>query len=141
MNQFHDYIDEYKEQLKKGDIVKAYRGIIEYVMNLRVHFKNKYLEYFVSGSIYYGYMDMTYFSFTPKSLKDLSLKIGIVFIHDSFRFEIWLGGYNKKIQSKYWNLIKESNWDEYNVVSTTEGVDSIVEHILVDKPDFSNLEL
>ena len=38
-------------------------------MELRTQLKNKYPDYFVSGSIYYGYMDMTYFSFFPESLK------------------------------------------------------------------------
>jgi len=101
-----------------------------YIMDLRVHFKNKYTGYFVSGSIYYGYMDMTYFSCIPKSLKRRNLKIAIVFIHDTFRFEVWLAGYNKKVQTKYWKLIKEINWNKYHIVSTTKGVDSIIEYAI-----------
>jgi hypothetical protein len=113
---------------------------MEYIMSLRTHFKNKYPDYFVSGSIYYGYMDMTYFAFFPKSLKDRKLKIAIVFIHDAFRFEAWLAGNNKQVQSKYWQLFVESDWNKYHVVSTTVGVDSIVETILVEDPDFSDLD-
>ena len=109
-------------------------------MALRTYFKNKYPDYVVSGSIYYGYMDMTYFSFFPKSLKDRNLKVAIVFVHDAFRFEVWLAGFNKQVQAKYWKLFKESNWDKYHIVSTTEGVDSIVEHILVVNPDFRDLD-
>jgi len=140
MEQFHVYIDEYKKQLKKGDIKEAYKGLMEYIMDMRLHFKNKYPGYFVSGSIYYGFMDMTYFSFFPQSLKRRNLKIAIVFIHDTFRFEVWLAGYNKKVQTKYWKLFKESNWNKYHIVSTIKGVDSIIEYILVDNPDFSNLD-
>ena len=140
MEQFHVYINEYRKQLKKGDIKEAYKGLMKYIMDLRSHFKNKYPGYFVSGSIYYGYMDMTYFSFFPKSLKRRNLKIAIVFIHDTFRFEVWLAGYNKKVQTKYWKVFKESNWNKYHIVSTTKGVDSIIEYILVDNPDFSNLD-
>ncbi|OHB62129.1 MAG: hypothetical protein A2167_02405 [Planctomycetes bacterium RBG_13_46_10] len=140
MESFHEYIIEYREQLEKGAIKKAYRGLMEYIMDLRTHLKNKYPDYFVSGSIYYGYMDMTYFSFFPKSLKVRNLKIAIVFIHDTFRFEVWLAGSNKQVQQKYWNLIKESHWNKYHIVSTTKGVDSIVEYILVDNPDFSDLD-
>ena len=69
MKPFHEYMNEYKKQLKKGDIKEAYKGLMEYIMDLRVFFKKKYPDYFVSGSIYYGYMDMTYFSFIPESLK------------------------------------------------------------------------
>jgi len=141
MRSFHEYINEYRKQIEKGDIKEAYKGLMEYIMDLRLHFKNKYPDYFVSGSIYYGYMDMTYFSFFPKSLKLRKLKIAIVFIHDTFRFEVWLAGYNKQIQTKYWRLIKESDWNKYRIPLTTKDVDYIIEYILVDNPDFSDLDM
>ena len=140
MKSFHEYMNEYKKQMEKGYIKEAYKGLMEYIMELRLHFKNKYPDYFVSGSIYYGYMDMTYFSFTPESLKRRKLKIAIVFIHDTCRFEVWLGGYNKQIQSKYWKIFKESGWNKYHIPSTIKGIDSIIENILVDNPDFSDLD-
>ena len=140
MKPFHEYMNEYKKQMKKGDIIKAYKGLMEYIMYLRTYFKNKYPDYFVSGNIYYGYMDMTYFSFIPKSLKDRKLKIAIVFLHETIRFEAWLAGYNKQVQTKYWKLFKESGWNKYRLVSTTKGEDSILEHTLVDKPDFGDLD-
>ena len=113
---------------------------MEYIMDLRTHFKNKYPDYFVSSNIYFGYMDMTYFSFFPKSLKRQKLKIAVVFLHCNFRFEVWLAGYNKQVQTKYWKLFKESNWNKYRIVSPAKGVDSIMEYILVDNPDFSDLD-
>jgi hypothetical protein len=140
MEPFYEYINEYRKQLEKGTIKKAYRGLMEYIMGLRSYFNNKYPDYFISGSIYYGYMDMTYFSVIPKLLKQRNLKIAIVFIHDTFRFEVWLAGSNKQVQQKYWKLIKESDWKKYHIVPTTKSVDSIVEDILVDNPDFSDLD-
>jgi len=140
MESFHEYMTEYRKQLERGAIQAAYKGLMEYIMSLRTYFKNKYPDYFVSGSIYYGYMDMTYFSFSPKSLKRRNLKIAIVFIHGAFRFEVWLAGNNKQVQSTYWKLFKESGWNRYHIVPTTKGVDSIVEYILVDNPDFSDLD-
>ncbi len=139
MELFHKYIDEYKKQMAKGDIPKAYKGLMEYIMSLRTYFQNKYPDYSVSGNIYNGYMDMTYFSFFPESLKKRKLKAGIIFLHQSCEFEVWLFGYNKKIQSKYWELIKESGWDKYHLVQTIKGNDSILEHVLTDNPDFSDL--
>ena len=100
----------------------------------------KYPDYVASGSIYYGYIDMTYFSVFPKSIKDRKLKIAIVFLHEAFRFEVWLSGVNRQIQAKYWELIKESDWNKYQIVPPAKGVDSIVEHILVDNSDFSDLD-
>ena len=137
---FHEYMKEYKNQMEKGDIPKAYQGLMDYIMDLRTYFQKKYPDYNVSGSIYYGYMDMTYFSFFPESLKLRKLKVGIVFIHETIRFEVWLFGYNKQVQAKYWKLVKESNWNKYRIPSTTEGVDSIIEYILVDNPDFRDLD-
>lgn len=139
MNNFYEYIDEYKQQLKKGHIQKAYRGLMEYIFGLKTYLNKKYPDYFVSGSIYYGYMDMTYFSFTPESLKHRKLKIAIVFNYDYFRFEVWLGGYNKQVQNEYWTLFKNSDWNKYHLVSTTKGVDSIIGYVLVENPDFSDL--
>jgi hypothetical protein len=140
MESFHEYMLEYKKQLEKGYIKEAYKGLMGYIKDLRVYFKNKYPDYFVSGSIYCGYMDMTYFSFFPESFKRRKLKIAIVFIHDTFRFEVWLAGYNKNVQTKYWKLFKESDWNKYSIPSTIKGIDSIMEYILVDNPDFSDLD-
>jgi len=140
MESFNQYMEEYKKEMKKGTIRNAYKGLMEYIMDLRTHLQNKYPDYFVSG-LYCGYMDMTYFSFSPEALKNRKLKIAVVFIHDTARFEVWLSGQNKEIQRKYWKLFKESNWDKYTVVPTTDGVDSIIEHVLIDNPDFRDLNI
>lgn len=140
MEFFNEDMIEFKKQLKKGAISRAYKGLMEYIMNLKTQLKNKYPDYFVSGSIYFGYMDMTYFSFFPESLKERNLKIAIVFNYETFRFEVWLAGYNKKIQTKYWKLFKESGWNKYHIVPTTQGADSILEYVLAGNPDFSDLD-
>ncbi|MFC2159904.1 DUF7000 family protein [Actinomycetota bacterium] len=140
MGSLYEYIAEYRKQLKKGDIQKAYKGLIKYMMDLRAHFKNKYPDYSVPGSIYYGYMDMTYFPLFPVLLKRLKLKIAIVFVHETFQFEVWLSGSNKQVQKKYWKLFKENNWNKYHIPSNIEGIDSIIEHTLVNNPDFSDLD-
>jgi hypothetical protein len=140
MESFHEYVNEYRKQLERGAIQKAYKGLMDYITALRTYFKNNYSDYFVSGSLYYGYMDMTYFSCSPKSFRDRNLKIAIVFIHEKCRFEIWLAGSNKQVQTKYWKLIKDSGWNKYHLVPTTQGADSIIEYILVDNPDFGDLE-
>jgi hypothetical protein len=138
MGSLHESMDEYRRQLEKGEIQKAYKGLMEYILDLKTHFQKKYPDHTVSSTIYFGYMDMTYFSFFPGSLKDRRLKIAIVFLHEQFRFEVWLAGYNKQVQTRYWKLFKENNWNKYHLVPTPQGVDSILEDILVDDPDFSD---
>ena len=138
MESMSEYISEYRKLLDKGVIQRAYQGLMKYIMDLRTHFSKKFPD-FTPGNIYHGYMDMTYFSVFPKSIKDRKLKIAIVFLHEAFRFEVWLSGVNRQIQTKYWELIKESGWNKYQIVSPAKGVDSIVEHILVDNPDFRDV--
>jgi hypothetical protein len=140
MASFHENMNEYKKQLRRGAVQKAYQGLMDYIMGLRSYFEKKYPDYSVSGNIYSGYMDMTYFAFFPKTLKQRKLKVGIVFVHEAFRFEVWLFGYNKSVQAKYWKLFKESSWSKYRVPSTIEGVDSILESILVENPNFIDLD-
>jgi hypothetical protein len=140
MDSFQEYVNEYQKQMQKGIINKAYKGLMDYMMGLRTHFQNKFPTHFVSGSLYFGYMDMTYFSVIPESLKKMKLKAAIVFVHDSCRFEIWLAGYNKQVQSEYWKLFKENDWNKYPVVPTIQGADSIIESVLVADPDFNDLD-
>lgn len=139
MMTFHESMQEYKKQLGKGVIQKAYRGLMETILSLRAHFSKTHPE-LAPSSLYYGYMDMTYFALLPAPLKERGLKIAIVFLHEAFRFEVWLSGYNKGIQSKYWKFFKESGWSRYRLVTPEKGIDSILESILVENPDFSDTE-
>ena len=140
METFTGNMREYRDQLKKGIIQKAYKGLMDYMMDLRAYFNNNYPDHFVPGNIYFGYMDMTYFSFTPKALKDRNLKVAIVFVHEAFRFEAWLAAVNKQVQLNYWKMIKESGWDQYQLVPDVKGNDAILEHVLVGDPDFGDLD-
>jgi len=71
-------MNELRMQLGTGAIRKAYRALLDYMMDLRTRFKNRFPNYSVSG-LYQGYMDMTYFAIIPPSLKHRNLKIAIVF--------------------------------------------------------------
>ena len=136
----HEYIPEFRKQLEKGNIQKVYRDLTGYILSLKTYLKSNYPDYCVSGNLYQGYLDMTYFAFTPKTLKDLGLKIAVVFVYETFRFEVWLAGYNKQVQKEYWEIFSRSHWNRYPVVSTTKGHDAVVESVLAENPDFQNLD-
>jgi hypothetical protein len=140
MELFNESMLEYRKQLEKGVIQEAYRGLMDYFNALKAHFKKKYPDHNVSGSVYYGYMDMTYFSFTPESLKRRRLKIAIVFIHEAFRFEVWLAASNRTVQTEYWKLLNERDWKKYHIVTPAKGVDAILDHVLIGNPNFSDLD-
>ncbi len=68
MQSIQEDMNDLREQLRAGSIQKAYRALLDYMMDLRTHFKNRYPSYSISG-LYQGYMDMTYFAVVPPSLK------------------------------------------------------------------------
>ena len=140
MRTFAHDMAEYRKMLEQGAIQRAYKGLMEYMMGLRTHFQTQYPGYVVSGSLYYGTMDMTYFSCSPPSLKARNLKVAVVFLHQAFRFEAWLAGSNKQVQAAAWKMFKESGWDQYPLTPTLKGADSIVECVLTADPDFSDLD-
>lgn len=139
MESLNNHIREYTIQLGKGHIHQAYRGIMTFMSGLRTYLENKYQDY-ATSSLYFGYMDMTYFAFTPSDLRDKKLKIAIVYIHEQGRFEAWLGGSNRKIQAEYIELLKHKNTEGYKLSQVMPGVDSILESILVAQPDFDHPE-
>jgi hypothetical protein len=79
---------------------------------------------------------VTDFSFSPQLLKRRKLKIAIVFLHDAFRFEVWLVGYNRTVQRQYWKLFTESNYNNYHITTSAKGVDAIIDYIVIENPDF-----
>jgi hypothetical protein len=126
MQSIQEDMEELRKQIVNGSVQRAYRTLLSYMMGLRTHFANKYGDAAVSA-LYQGYMDMTYFALFPASLRERDLKIAIVFNYDTFRFEAWLSGRNRKIQRQYWEAFKDSRWDEYRVVAPAGGIDSILE--------------
>jgi hypothetical protein len=140
MPAFPEVMIEYRKQLEKGAIQAAYRGLMDYIMDLKNQLKSRHPGFNVPGSIYFGYMDMTYFAFTPPALQERGLKVAIVFLHEAFRFEAWLAGANKQVQAEYWNLIKASGWNQYRLVPSIKGADAIIEVVVAGEPDFSDLD-
>ena len=134
------HIAEFRTQLKRGVIQHAYKGLLEYVSGLRTYFQKNHPECEGPSNIYQGYMDMTYFSIIPPSLKQHKLKIAVVFLYDAFRFEVWLSGYNRKVQAKYWQLLRDSGPPHYRLVENPLKADAILEHTLVENPDFDNMD-
>jgi hypothetical protein len=137
MHSIRKDMKEFRRQLEKGSIQKAYRALLSYMMGLRTHFKNNLAGSTVSG-LYQGYMDMTYFALFPSSLKHRNLKIAIVFNYDAFGFEAWLAGGNRKVQRQYWELFKDSQWPKYRVVTPAKGIDAILECDLVTDIDLDD---
>jgi hypothetical protein len=140
MESFRANIAEYKKQLQKGTIRQAYQCLMGFFDVLHLHLKTVHPDFFLSD-VHYGLMDYTYFYFFPKSLKRQNLKVAIVFAHDTFTFRVLLAGYNKMVQAKYWKLFKDNNWSMYPLAADAQKSDAITDFIVVDKVDFSDLDV
>jgi|SRR5690554_4403260 len=137
MENLNKYVAVYKEQLDKGDILVAYNELVKFVMNLRTTFIKRLSDKYSFSGILHGYMDYTYFYYSNDFLKTKKLKLGLVLNHLEMRFEVWLLGNTKPIQKKYWELSKNTKWNN-NKNEMSEY--SILEAILVEKPDFNNFD-
>jgi hypothetical protein len=126
--------------LGKGQIQKAYQGILSFMSALRTTLEKRYPDHAVS-TLYLGYMDMTYFAFTPADLKQKRLKIAIVYLHEGGTFEVWLGGSNRTVQAEVIEQVSLMPLDDHLRLSRVQpGVDSILEATLVQQPDFDHPE-
>lgn len=141
MKTSNDYLQAYKKQLEIGDIQIAFKEITDYMLGLRTLLNKKYADDFYLGNFSQHYLEMTYFTFTPTSLKDQKLKIGVAFNHQKLRFETWLVAQNKQIQKQYWDIIKDSDWNKYTIPTKVDNTFSIIETVLLDNPDFNDLQL
>ena len=137
MKKMNDHLKEYTLQLKKGDIQKAYKGIMVFMSGLKKYMESRHPGYKTSA-VYPGYMDMTYFAFKPFELRGKNLKIAVVYLHEQNRFEVWLGGVNRSIQKQYIEIFKDKNIGEAKLSKAASGVDSILELELIGKPDFDH---
>ena len=139
MSSLNKAMQAYKKQLQEGQIIQAYQSLMAYFGELRSHFQKSFPDFDVPGNIYYGYMDMTYFAIIPEFLAAKKLKIAVVFLHEAFRFEVWLAARNKQVQSIIWKGIQASGWLSYPLTPQGKGVDAILDHVIVEEPDFSDL--
>lgn len=130
------FVAAYKELLKNGDIQVAYAELVKYVQKLKTAFSKDLGDTYSVGNVFQGYMDYTYFYLSNDFLKDKKLKLGLVFNHNHVRFEAWLLGQTKDIQEKYWELLKNTKW----INGSEMPQYSIFEVILVDNPDFNDLD-
>lgn len=137
MDLLNKYILEYTSQLRRGQIQKAYKGIMTIMTDLRTYLVSTNPEY-ATSALYFGYMDMTYFSFTPPDMKKKNLKIAVVYLHEESRFEVWLAGSNRKIQADYVARLSKKNIGRYSLSQIQPGVDAIIAAIVIEKPDFDD---
>lgn len=129
-NDIQKSLDIYKEQLSYGYIRTAYLALTKYVAEL----KSKFSPQYKTGNISFGYLDYTYFPFFDQYLRNQKLRFGIVLNHKKMQFELWLMGQNADVQRKYWEILKDSVWNNKKEIPKY----SILEIVLETQIDFNN---
>jgi len=131
-------MDEYRRQVQKGDIAKAYRGLMDTMTEIKNRLAAGHPDFAVPGSLYFGYMDMTYFAFTPPGLQARKLKIAVVYDHAAGRFDVWLAAGNRGVRARYEQFFRDGGWDKTPVTKAGPGVDAILEKTVAESPDFDH---
>ena len=140
MNFDRNLLSEYKELLQTTNLRKGYQEFIKLFRYIRVSFEKNMPEYKFQGNIVENGMDYSYFLFTNESLKEKGLKIAIVFVHSNFQFEVWLSGYNRNYQLKYYDLLKGKNIP-FQLTDNPARKDYILRVVLEENVDISDADL
>ena len=56
-------------------------------------------------------------------------------------FSICLSGQNKDVRKKYWNMFKGSDWNKYQLAASIDNSLSIMDHIILEKPNFNDTDI
>ena len=130
-----NHLDNYKAAMQQ-EVPLVFRGLMDFMLRFRTRLLTYYPSGYAISHLSSGYLDFSYFAFTPEAVRQQKLKVAVVLNHQELRFEIWLCGQNKGVQKQYWKIFKESDWDQSNLAPTPER--SVLEEVLVEEPDFSD---
>lgn len=132
MKSLNELIRAYTSTVKQGDVPLAYRSILEFMGRLRSRFTKSGYE--VSG-LYPGYMDMSYLAVNTSHLKEHGLKIAVVYLHVTGRFEIWLSARNRVLTEQY-----ATTFQALSGFHDNQNRDAIIERTLTSAPNFDEPE-
>lgn len=102
-----DLLLQYKEFMQTTNIQEVYQEILKLIKYVRTRLEKEICGYNFMNRIVENEMDFSYFQMTNQKLKELGLKIQVIFVHKSCSFEVWMSGYNRKIQNKYFEMISK----------------------------------
>jgi hypothetical protein len=98
----------YKKLIQTTELERSYQEFLRLFRFLWVELEKELGDYRFQGNIIENGMDYSYFQFTNDRLKKKGLKIAVTFVHRNFQFEVWLSGFNRKIQCNYYELLKDT---------------------------------
>lgn len=100
---------EYKNLIENTNIQESYQYILKFIKYISSNLEKDMINYSFMNRVVENKMDFTYFQMTNNFFKELGLRIQVVFIHKTCTFEVWLSGYNRKIQTDYYAKLSKTN--------------------------------
>jgi len=137
MNFNRQALNAYKKLIETTDLQEGYQEFIKLFRFLRTELKKELPAYDFSGQIVENNMDFAYFQLTDSELKAKGIKIQVVFVHKIFRFEVWVSGYNRKIQCAYYEKLKTQTIP-YVLNNNPNQVDYIIKKPLNESLDLGD---
>lgn len=119
---------EYKRIIETTNVQKCYQQILKLIRNISSELEKEMPEYTFMGRVVENQMDFSYFQATRKSLKEAGLKIQVVFVHNTCEFEVWISGYNRKIQCSYYEQLHHTECP-FAVCASPERNDFIIKAV------------
>lgn len=127
----------YKTLLETTELQEGYQEFIRLFRYLRIELEKELDDFSFSSRIVENRMDFAYFQLLSDELKEKGLKVQIVFVHKEYQFEVWISGYNRKIQCDYYNHLKDQKI-KYSLNHNPNRVDYIIKSKLPKDIDLSN---
>ena len=134
-----NYINGYKKILQSTDLQKYYQEFVKFFRGLRTYLADNLSEYKFTGNIVENNMDYSYFQFSNDDLQSKGLKFVIAFTHNTFEYEIWLSGMNRKIQINYHGKLSKAK-HKYKMSPDPNRFDYILKEKLFDEVDYDDCE-
>lgn len=132
-----DKLNTYKNLIQTTNLQEGYQEFIKLFRYLRVELEKELSEFNFSSSIVENRMDFSYFHLTSKELKDNGLKVQVVFVHKDHDFEVWISGYNRKVQCEYNDKLNNREMD-YILNQKPKEDDYILKTKIVKEVDISD---
>lgn len=95
-----DLLELYRSLLQTTDMADAYGEFVRLFRFLRLQLEKELPDYVFQGNIAENAMDYSYFQCTTPALKSKGLKLAVVFVHRTFRLEVWLSGRSRAQQRR-----------------------------------------
>lgn len=86
----YKFLEEYQNLIQNTNLQKGYQEFIRLFRWLRINLQNRFSSFRFQGNIVENNMEYSYFQFSDDTLKQMGLKIVVVFVHSDFRFEVWI---------------------------------------------------